>query len=337
MSTTAAFHLTGVATARGNGGDGDMNVFFQHQSGEIRRMSVDSNGHWTGGDHSTIVTQDAKDGSPVSVFSNTDGGIHSFYFYFIASNNQVRERIGTQDGNGAVIWREGPLSSQNVVALDDPNAAMQVCYSEFYNQTDPADPSPYGMRLWYAVAPTTIRTYYRTFGQDQWTQETAADYVANGKAGIGCYTWTGTSIYYLMVMNLDDTMNILYRDARQDQSDTAYYKNTTVVIGSLMPNTSMGFTDYLFAQHEEGWLTGFSIHFDGADTQMNTSVGDGQITTNQLAIAGSHFAVTKVPNNSTKDGILSVFLQLPDGKDVTQSLYQGDDKWNYQTLNLPAH
>lgn len=43
-----------------------INVYFQHWSGEIRKMQLMNDGTWEGGDPSTIVATNAKNGTPIS-------------------------------------------------------------------------------------------------------------------------------------------------------------------------------------------------------------------------------------------------------------------------------
>jgi hypothetical protein len=50
----------------GSGGYGVINVYFQHWTGQIRKIQLLNNGAWAGGDATNIVATDAKNGTPIS-------------------------------------------------------------------------------------------------------------------------------------------------------------------------------------------------------------------------------------------------------------------------------
>jgi hypothetical protein len=69
ISETGAFNGTGLAIASysfGQGGYGVINVYFQHWSGQIRKMQLMTDGTWQGGDASNIVATDARNATPIS-------------------------------------------------------------------------------------------------------------------------------------------------------------------------------------------------------------------------------------------------------------------------------
>ena len=47
----------------------NLEMFFQHQTGEIRWMRLADNGSWVGGDASTAIAEDAKMNTPISAIS----------------------------------------------------------------------------------------------------------------------------------------------------------------------------------------------------------------------------------------------------------------------------
>jgi hypothetical protein len=69
ISNTGAFNGSGLAIASysfAQGGYGVINVFFQHWSGDIRKLQLMTNGEWTGGDSTNIIATDAKNATPIS-------------------------------------------------------------------------------------------------------------------------------------------------------------------------------------------------------------------------------------------------------------------------------
>lgn len=67
LSTYGAFNGSGLATAATQGASGDLNVYFQHFSGELRRMQLTDSNNWVGGDENSIVATDAKNATPISI------------------------------------------------------------------------------------------------------------------------------------------------------------------------------------------------------------------------------------------------------------------------------
>jgi hypothetical protein len=68
-STKGAFNGTGIALAGESwlGTDHSIvNVYFQHWSGQIRFMQLNTEGSWVGGTESEIVASDAKNSTPIS-------------------------------------------------------------------------------------------------------------------------------------------------------------------------------------------------------------------------------------------------------------------------------
>jgi hypothetical protein len=69
VSKSGAYNGTGLAIASysfGTGGYGVINVYFQHWSGQLRKMQLMSDGSWQGGDSTNIVATDARNATPIS-------------------------------------------------------------------------------------------------------------------------------------------------------------------------------------------------------------------------------------------------------------------------------
>ena len=69
LSKSGAFNGTGLAIASysfGTGGYGIFNVYFQHWTGQIRKLELLDDGSWEGGDETNIVATDAKNATPIS-------------------------------------------------------------------------------------------------------------------------------------------------------------------------------------------------------------------------------------------------------------------------------
>jgi hypothetical protein len=238
--------------------------------------------------------------------------------FYIDRANNVREKIS--DNNGTT-WRDGLLGNLNLLAMDDPEVALQACYGSFYDESK--NPSP-GIHLWYAVDSQTLQAVDWIINSTAWTR--GESYTANGHAGVGCYSWGPGSVWYAMMVNLQNDVNVLWRDASNGQAGT--WSNTSVVIPDVLPTTSLGYTDCFFAQLTNGSLAGYNISFSGANTQL---VPGGQFTIPQKPVIGTHFAVT-VP--STEGGDLVVFSQ-DTGTDITENVRDSSGQWTSNPLPVP--
>ena len=68
-SKKSAFNGTGIALASESfdgGTHGDLVMYFQHWSGQIRWQELNDQGQWVGGDITTVVASDAKNSTPLS-------------------------------------------------------------------------------------------------------------------------------------------------------------------------------------------------------------------------------------------------------------------------------
>lgn len=69
LSKTGAFNGTGIALASysfSGGGYGDINLYFQHHTGQIRSAQLTNAGTWSGGSYAEVVAVDAKNATPIA-------------------------------------------------------------------------------------------------------------------------------------------------------------------------------------------------------------------------------------------------------------------------------
>jgi hypothetical protein len=169
-STAGAFNGTGLALASqsfGQGDRGEIVMYFQHWSGDLRWSQLMSDGSWQGGSASETLAQDAKNGTPISAVAYSMDKESIWHIFYIDLNNTVRERINSNTTN---VWREGPLSKRNLKANRADQVGMQACwFGNFYGDSsfkksdafnapnsDGLPNDQVGMRLWYASSDTTF-------------------------------------------------------------------------------------------------------------------------------------------------------------------------------------
>lgn len=172
-----------------------------------------------------------------------------------------------------------------------------------------------------------------TYNTSQWYKQ---DYfTANGHAGVGCYSWGGGSVSYVMMVNLDNAVQMAWKDlnstvATTDAHPVNTWVNTTFTIPDVDPNTSLGYTNYFYVQKGDGRIGGWNISWDAENTKLT---GDA-FTIPKPALDGSHFSVTTLPNNSGGDSLV-VFNQQ-NGTDITQNFRDfSNGQWSYSDLPVP--
>jgi hypothetical protein len=69
ISKEGAFNGSGIAIASysfDKGGYGVINVYYQHWTGQLRKLQLNDDGSWAGGDATTIIAVDARNATPIS-------------------------------------------------------------------------------------------------------------------------------------------------------------------------------------------------------------------------------------------------------------------------------
>lgn len=137
LSKSGAFNGSGIAIASysfGSGGYGVINVFFQHWSGQIRKMQLMDDGTWQGGDSTNIVATDARNATPISAVAYALDKKSTVHIFYIDTKNIVREKIYDNSTNN---WRNGPIGALGLVAMNDTDVGLQACwYGSFYGNAN---------------------------------------------------------------------------------------------------------------------------------------------------------------------------------------------------------
>lgn len=95
-STSGAFNGTGLALATQSFGQetyGTVVVYFQHWEGDIRSMSLTASGSWIGGDESTTVATNARNGTPIAAVAYAMNGVSTVCYSRIPRWNIADEYI----------------------------------------------------------------------------------------------------------------------------------------------------------------------------------------------------------------------------------------------------
>ena len=131
------------------------------------------------------------------------------------------------NSNTTNVWTPGPINALQLQAMDDRNVGLEACwYGSFYSDAS-YDHSPVpgqtntstgnssdqtvGIHLWYATNSTSFDSVGWTYGDSTWTQQQSFDGY-NGHAGVGCYSWGPGSETYVFFINLDNEINILWKE-----------------------------------------------------------------------------------------------------------------------------
>jgi len=232
--------------------------------------------------------------------------------------------------------------------MNHPNVGLQACwYGSFYGDANythspvpgtgsntTAKDSVIGMHLWYGRDAVTQEEVNWTYNTTQWYVQD--EFTANGHAGVGCYSWGPGSVSYVMMVNLNNQVNIMWKDlnasvASTPQHPVGSWTNSSAVIPNVMQNTSLGYTNYFYVQQSDGHIAGHNISFDAERTQLMTSQ---MFNIPQKPLSGSHFSVTAVPTKSGGDQLI-VFNQA-NGTDITENIRDlSSGQWSYSGLPVP--
>lgn len=158
--------------------------------------------------------------------------------------------------------------------------------------------------------------------------------MANGHAGVACYSWSPTSVSYRMTVNLHNEVQVAWKNLNSSVQATGLHPvnewvNLTWTIPKVAPNTSLGYTNYFYAQQADGLLTGHNIKWNAENTTI-----DDTFLLPRKPILGTHFSVTTAPTQSGGDNLMIFIQEL--GMDITvnsRDLQSG--QWTYSTLPIP--
>ncbi|KAL9592183.1 MAG: hypothetical protein Q9179_006973 [Wetmoreana sp. 5 TL-2023] len=271
----------------------------------------------------------------------------AWHIFYISANNTITEIINSNKTN---VWSPGPINHLNLQPMNDPNVGLQACwYGSFYsdvsynhspvpgqsnNTTSQSDQS-IGIHLWYAKNPTTFQSVGWTYGENEWNlQQTFESY--NGHAGVGCYSWGPGSNTYVFFINMENELNILWKDLNTTLKSTSRHPidqwNKANVAIPVYQNSSVGFTNYLYIQNPDLSIGGFNISW----AAENTSIIPNQdfIISGKKGLPGTHLSVTALPDTSGGNSLLA-FYQT-NGTDITEFVRDLDaGQWTSSTVPIP--
>jgi hypothetical protein len=195
--------------------------------------------------------------------------------------------------------------------MDSPHVVFQFCS----DSVEIFKPKTAGIQGFYASDPQTIQQVSWTRGTDVWIPQ--GQFTANGHAGVACYTWGPGTVQYKMFINLDNEVNLMWRDLNTTIAGNATHPintwtNSTVSIPGVLPTTNMGFNDYLVVQMPDGSLVGNNITFQAENTRL---ISSDQFQIADEALASTHLWLWDLPTQSG-DPQLTVFNQR-NGSDIT--------------------
>ncbi|KAL9137008.1 MAG: hypothetical protein Q9175_001792 [Cornicularia normoerica] len=352
LSTVGAFNGSGIALASesfASGGHGSIVMYFQHHSGQLRSAQLASDGTWQGGDVTNVVAIDAKNGTPIAAVAYARNQTAAWHIFYINVNDTITEVINDNSTN---VWREGPINKLNLQAMNDPNVGLEACwYGSFYSDaaynhspvpgqttaTGNSSDQTVGIHLWYASNATTFDSVGWTYGDDSWThQQTFNGY--NGHGGVGCYSWGPGSDTYVFFINLQNEVNILWKEL-----------NTTLVGNSTHPinqwtnskisipvaqNSSMGYTNYLYVQNPDLSISGFNVSFAAENTSIPKDAHSTFVINGAKGLSGTHLSVTALPDSSGGNSLLA-FYQT-NGTDITEFVRDLDaGQWTSSSVPIP--
>lgn len=106
----------------------------------------------------------------------------------------------------------------------------------------------------------------------------------------------------------------------------------SVTISGVNGNTSLGYTNFLYAQMEDLTISGFNITWAAENT---TLLAEDTFTINgDKGLPGTHLSVTTLPNSSGGDSLLCFYQTV--GDDVTEFVRDLDaGQWTSSAVPIP--
>jgi hypothetical protein len=195
--------------------------------------------------------------------------------------------------------------------MDSPNVVFQFCWDALESLAA----QDFGIQAFYASDPYTIQQVNWIHGTDFWSHE--GSFVANGHAGMACYTWGTGTVQYKMFVNLHNEVNLMWKDLNTTIAANATHPintwtNATFSIPGVLPTTNMGFNGALVVQMPDGSLVGNNITFNAENTRL---IPEDEFQLEGKALEGTHLWLWGLPTESG-DSQLTVFNQL-NGSDIT--------------------
>ncbi|KAH9832708.1 hypothetical protein Tdes44962_MAKER00188 [Teratosphaeria destructans] len=355
FSTRGAFNGSGIAFASQSfspsiqtSTHGIATVYFQYYDGTVRFVQLSPEGKWQGGDISTIVASDARNSTPLSAVSYSVNGTSSWHLFYIDRENRVRQRSNSNMTN---VWTDGPINSANIVAYSADQVGMQACwYGNDYGNFDSRQTSPSGqggfiahpasdagINLWCAINATAFQQWVWRASTGEWTYE--QDWSdKNGHAGVGCYSWGPGTVTYVTFVNTQDTVEFWWKDT--DMNGTATkghpidaWTNSSISIPDVNPATSLGYTNFFYAQAADtNLIMGYNVSWDAENTSF---VGRPFNVADIPGLSGTRFAVNAMPTLSNGNDLVVFFQE--NGSDVSQ--YTRDSVggvWSHVAVPIPG-
>jgi hypothetical protein len=207
------------------------------------------------------------------------------------------------------------------------------------------------MRIWFASNSTTFQEYIWDYPDDTWKwQREWSGY--NGAAGVGCYSWGDSTTAYVTLMTLRNNVELWYKD-NSDESvgGTAGYVQSILTPGSsskacmltrslanivltrVYAASSLAYTSFLYVQSAESLrIQAYNISWAGNTTDIVHN--DTFLAPGDPGVAGTHFAVNALPNQSGSDD-LTIFVQV-NGTDVTEYTREIEGgQWSEVNIPIP--
>ncbi|KAG8530554.1 uncharacterized protein KY384_005057 [Bacidia gigantensis] len=333
----------------------------------IRSAQLSTAGDWKGGDVTEVVAADAKNGTPIAAAAFARNDTAAWHIFYINNENYITEVVNSNKTN---VWSPGPINKLKLQPMSDTHVGLQACwYGSFYSDEDyNHSPVPgqtnktitdtdqkVGIHLWYATNATNFDSYGWAYGTNTWEQQQSFS-PYNGHAGVGCYSWGPGSDTYVIFTDLDNNMNILWKDLNTTLNSTVTHPINewrdsefpgfcfVRLLANSLPgnvkipvfqNTSIGYTNYLYAQNPDLTFSGYNVTWASEDTSVAIDDPDQTfVVSGRKGLPGSHLTVTSLPDKSGGNSLLA-FYQT-NGSDITEFVRDFDaGQWTSLAVPIP--
>ncbi|KAM0720683.1 hypothetical protein Q7P37_004820 [Cladosporium fusiforme] len=306
---------------------GNLVLYFQHNTGEIRWIRLSTRGDWIGGSRSEIVAADAKNSTPISAVSYVRNATSIWHIFYIDVNNRIRQR---SNSNRTDVWTNGLINDMAFIAYAADLVGMQACWAGRSSLK-----GEYGMRIWIATNSTTFTEYLWYEGEETWSQQ--REWIGyNGAAGVGCYSWGEDERSYVALVTTRNNVELWYRDqTNENEGSTQGYIQSMTYSHKSMPRALLAYTNFLYAQMVEPLrLQAYNISWSGNATEIVHNDTFSLPSDQGPGLSGTHFAVTSLPNQSGGNSHV-VFIQT-NGSDITEYVRDLEGgRWSRVNISIP--
>ncbi|MCJ1303324.1 hypothetical protein MMC08_006132 [Hypocenomyce scalaris] len=314
---------------------GQIYLFYQHYSGDLRYSELTDNG-WQGGGSAEIAGfSSVKNGTHVAGCSGElDDVIYSYllsYLFYVDTSGTVQEVYQRNNSTGS--WSAGNFGSLNFRASDSHHAAFTSCWDKHWYGSNPGNSS--GMRFYAGGDDGLIHE----FTWDSASNVRGIGYTfpnSNGNAGAKCWPGSSDPVSYLYMQNAKYELELWWKDYNTTQTNSSthplgVWNQGPVAAGiNIQPNSSLAMSFYAYFQDSNNQIIGILPN----TSSENSSWGASFIVGDETTLPGTSIECQTFSPSTDSPSVIYVFFQT-NGTDLME--YVRPQFWGaWSTNSVPV-